>query len=202
MNLLVSKINGDSRKAMCGVMIPDGFFTVVEYSPETQPQLNNIQTLHKDNYRVTKTDLPVGYYAPNGCRVTLGSLWDWYLYKEPLEYIDGDPVNGVPVPTPERSRPPNMAERPAYIGLADIGDDGVDLPPAVALARKQLAENVKPVTPVAHTVDSVIPTESDHETLTAAGATDEIAMLRAQCDARSIKYHPTAQAPALRKKLA
>ena len=202
MNLLVSKINGDSRKAMCGVMIPDGFFTVLEYTEETQPQLANIKSMHADNYRVTKTDLPVGYYAPNGCRVTLGSLWNWHLYKEKLVYIDGDPVSGVAIPEPKKIRPPNMADRPAYIGLADIGEEEEDLPPAVALARKQLAENVKAVTPVAHTVDSPIPTESDEETLTAAGATDEVAMLRAQCDAKGIRYHPTAQAPALRKKLA
>ena len=202
MNLLVSKINADQRKAMCGVMIPDGFFTVVEYTEETQPQLSNIKRLHKDNYKVTKTDLPAGWYAPNGCRVTLGSLWDWYLYKKPLVYIDGDPVSGVPIPTTERPRPPNMSARPEYIGLADIGEDPVDLPPAVALARKQLAENVKPVAPVAHTIASDIPTESDQETLLAAGATDEVAMLRAQLDAKGIRYHPTAQAPALRKKLA
>ena len=209
MNYLVSKSPiGDSRKGICGVVIPDGFFVVIEYTEETQPQLQNIKKLPGDMYSVTKTDLPVGHYAPNGCRVTLSSLWNWYLYQEPLEYVDGEPVSDEAIPAPKKDmRPPDMADRPEYVGLNDIPSDDSDLPPAVALARKQFAAQqaagVKdtPVTPVAHAIESDVQVESDADTLAAAGATDEIAMLRAQLDARNIKYHPTAKAPALRKKL-
>ena len=208
MNYLITKDPpGDSRKGICGVLIPDGFFVVVEYTEDNQAQLQNIKKLPGDMYKVTKTTLPVGHYAPNGCRVTLGSIWDWHLYNGKLEYVDGEPIDEIEIVNPNnKQRPPDVSAREEYVGLDDLGDDpDVDLPDVVMKARenfKRFETNKAPVAPVAHTINSEIDLESDSETLSAAGATDEVAMLRAQLDAKGIRYHPTAQAPALRKKLA
>ena len=210
MNYLISKATNDERKGICGVMIPDGFFTVVQLTFENQEQLKNIMNLPGDRYAVTKTALPEGHYAPNGCRVTLESLWAWYLYKEELVYLDEIPADGTAeVPRPGRNaRPPNMDDRPEYIGLDDLGaDDETVLPEAVRLARKRIADQEaagaipQAVARVSHETDSEIDLENDETTLLNAGATDELAMLRAALDARSIKYSPTAKAPNLRKKL-
>ena len=209
MNYLITKGEaGDSRKGICGVMIPDGgFFTVVEYSEESHQQLHNIKQLPGELYTVRKTDLPVGHYAPNGCRVTLASLWDWFLYSKDLEYLDGEPLDGAPVVKKViETRPPDMTDRPAYVHLDELTEEQrEDLPPAVLKAREQLkaaAEKATAaVTPVANTVDSVIPVESDLETLETAGATDKLAMLRAALDARGIEWSHLAKEPSLLRKL-
>jgi hypothetical protein len=209
MNYLINKgPEGDSRKGICGVVIPDGFFVVVEYAEENQQQLRNIRNLQGELYTVTKTDLPVGHYAPNGCRVTLDSVWNWYLEGADLDYVDGAPADGVKILSKKNEvRPPDLTDRPEYIGLNALPEDAVDLPPAVLKAREHFAalEAAKvealPATGHAASVKSEIPVESDMDTLSSVGATDEVAMLRAALDARGIKYHPTAKAPALKKKL-
>jgi hypothetical protein len=212
MNYLIMKSpQGDSRKGICGVVIPDGFFVVVEYTEETQPQLQNIRNLPGSLYSVMKTTMPVGHYAPNGLRVTLSSLWDWILYGNDLDYIDKQPEAGAEVISEKSTvRPPVMADRPEYIGLNDIPDDEVDLPPAVLKAREHFAslqaQGAGNMAAPKHELPAVdahnqIDLESDVDTLGAAGATDEVAMLRAALDTRQIPYSQQAKAPALRKKL-
>jgi hypothetical protein len=199
MNYLISKIAPDTRHSTCGFLILDNFFKVVQLTFENQDSLKNIKAIA--NYRVTGTDLPEGDYAPNGCRATEGSIWDHLLHKKQLEYIDKVPEGAAvefAAPSKEQ-RPPNMSDRPEYLGLDQLGDvSDEDLPEAVRLARERVSGKSVPVAPVAHKVESIIPTEADSVTL----GGDDIAMLRAQCDVRGIKYHPTAGVQALKKKLA
>jgi hypothetical protein len=210
MNYLISKDQkGDARKGICGVLIPDGFFVVVEYTEENQQQLMNIRRLPSTTYSVTKTTLPVGHYAPNGCRVTLESVWNWQLHGNDLDYVDGEPLDGVKIISKKsEARPPDMADRPEYVGLNALPEEEVaNLPPAVAKAREHFAAMEAagaaslPATGHAAKVESPIELEADEVTLTQGGGTDEVAMLRAQLDVKGVTYHPTAKAPALRKKL-
>ena len=57
MNYLVTKLIPDSRRGICGLVIPDGFMTVVSLSFENQKQLKDIMSFHKHGYKVQKTTL-------------------------------------------------------------------------------------------------------------------------------------------------
>lgn len=199
MNYLISKVNPDARHSTCGFLILDNFFKVVQLTFENQERLKNIKAV--PNYRVTSTELPEGDYAPNGCRATEGSIWNHLLYKNQLEYIDEVPEGlAKEFAAPSRDqRPPVMRDRPEYLGLDQVGDvSDEDLPEAVRLARARVSSESVPVVPAAHKVESIIPTEDD--TVTLGG--DDVAMLRAMCDVKGIKYHPSAGVDALKKKLA
>lgn len=208
MNYLISKNKGDGRVTICGVIIPDNFFVVMGLTFDNQLQIKHVQGI--DNYDVTPTDLPEGHYTPEGYRVDKWSIRDWAYEKGKLVYLDKDPVEVVTAPDRSGIRPPDVSKRPDHIDIDSIPESEVVLPPAVAKARalieQQDAEGITPLSAPtradAGAAESAeISQESDEATLAAAGATDEIAMLRAQLDARNIKYHPTAKAPALRKKL-
>lgn len=205
MNYLITKLIPDSRRGICGFMIPDGFMTVVGLTFENQQQLRNIMTMHKQGYKVQKTTLPEGYYAPNGRRVTLDSIWKWYMYGDKLVYIDPVPEEGVEeIMAPHRDvRPPDMSERPEYVSLDDLPDE--EEPPEVRRAREILEQNTAPAPqrierPVAKA--DQIPVESDVETLQKADPkVDELTMLRTALDAKGIPWKPAMNRMKLRKLL-
>ena len=204
MNYLVAKKASDQRHSICGVMVLEGgFFTVIGLTMDNQQQLRNI--MDKPNYTVTKTDLPEGFYAPNGCRVTEDSVWDFHLYSGPLVYIDNVPAGLDAEVQAHKSdvRPPNVMDRPTYVNLQDMPEvSDEDLPEAVRLARQRVSQESVAVAPKANKIESAIPIEDDATTLGAADNEDDaVAMLRAQLDVRGIPYSNQAKAPALQKKL-
>jgi len=206
MNYLIRKKVGDSRKGICNIMIPDGFMTVLSLSFENQKHIRDIMTVHRANYEVVQTDLPEGYYAPNGCRVTLESLWNWVLYNGELVYVDKVPENIEAVePMKKDVRPPDLSQRPEYVDLESLPAEMTKETPEVAMARKILEAQTEPAPPRVETkaaAEDEIPLEDDVETLSkATGNTDELAMLRAALDAKGVEWTPSMNRNTLRKKL-
>lgn len=86
---LIKKKRGDARLTTCGVIIPDGFYVVMNMTFENQRQIQNIK---KFGYEVTETDLPEGTYTPDGRRVDKWSARDHFLSRTPLKYLDTEPA--------------------------------------------------------------------------------------------------------------
>jgi hypothetical protein len=207
MNYLISKKKGDARITTCGVIIPDGFFVVMGLSFDNERQLKHVRGF---GYNVTPTDLPEGHYAPDGRRVDKWSIRRWAYENGQLEYLDEAPIDGAVPPAPDRShiRPPDVSLRPDPVSLEEVGDENVDLPPAVAAARALLAAQGQRTVSVegrkaSGHAEGNIPTESDAETVAkATGApVDELTLLRAACDAQGIEWHPRNSIATLKSKL-
>jgi hypothetical protein len=208
MNYLITKKEPDSRYSTCGFIMPDGFFTVVGLTLRNQDQIKNISRLYDLS---EEPNLPEGTYTSAGYRIDPGSVVEWMGGTGELVYIDEQPPKGASLVSGVRDiRPPDLSMRPEHVDMNMVDVDAIEVPPAVIAAREAHARQVAAGTKnapaptraqVGAQESTDIPVEKDMDTLQGAGGDHEVAMLRASLDVRGITYHPTAKAPALRKKL-